>query len=63
MLSAELRKMKTQLECGKVPPLVDWRKIAEELRTLDNFSDGLKIINESLGLSSRVCKACGRPLP
>lgn len=55
MLSPELKKLKEKLEGKSVN--IDENRLLEELIELDVVP-----LNESLSLSSNVCKTCGRPL-
>jgi len=57
MLSPELKKLKEKLEGKDVK--IDSAKLLNELQDLDKIP--IKSINESLALSSGVCKSCGRP--
>jgi hypothetical protein len=55
MLSTELQKLKEKLEGKSVE--INRDKLLSELRTLE-----IESLNESLSLSNKVCKSCGRKL-
>lgn len=59
MLTAELRKIKEQLEAGEKNIQIDPEKLLAELNELDSEES---IFQESLALSQKVCPACGRRL-
>lgn len=56
MLTPELKKLIMYLEGEQVR--LDKETLLNELRELDD----IEFVTESFGLSSKVCKTCGRPL-
>ena len=59
MLSPELKKLMEDLENGTEHVRIDREKLLDELHDLD---DKLTPLGESLSMSERICRMCGRPL-
>lgn len=59
MLSPELKKLMEDLENGTEHIRINREKLLDELHDLD---DKLTPLGESLSMSERICRMCGRPL-
>ena len=59
ILTPELSKLKEYLE-GNHDVIIDRARLLGELAALEKGD--IESLCESLALSSRVCRACGRPL-
>jgi len=57
MLTPELNNLKKKLEGMDIK--IDKNKLLEELTALDEMN--IMALYESLSLSNKVCKSCGRP--